>query len=216
MTDRREFANTVEFTARHCIGAGGGVLIALPDEYDGELNNPALDLLLDPAEVATPSMAAIAWLLANGVPIEAVTRFWAIGAARVIAIDSVIYMPCPIGDFAYVFACQTVDGVSDLAAWQPSSGRLMLRRGLVGLLGQRQAEEAHDDIAARPVRVWRTPLAWLRAGRSGCVVINPEIAAHILGGLPVGAEDESHAHALSALRVPAPRARVHAEWELVS
>ena len=61
-----------------------------------------------------------------------------------------------------------------------------------------------------------TPLAWLRAGRSGCVVINPEIAAHILGGLPVGAEDERHAHALNALRVPAPRARVHAEWELVS
>jgi hypothetical protein len=78
-------------------------------------------------------------------------------------------MPCAIGDFAYVFACQTIDGVADLAAWLSSSGRTMTPLGCAGLIGQRQAEEAHYDINARPVPVWRSPLGWLRAGRAGVV-----------------------------------------------
>jgi hypothetical protein len=150
-------------------------------------------------------------------------RRWAIGAAHVIAIPVGAvdhpgcgrYMPCPIGDFAFLFACQTTHGVADLAAWVPSSGRIMTRLGVAGMLGQRQAEEAHHDITARPMRVWRDPLGWLRAGRSGCVVVDQIMAAHILGGLPIGAEDERHAHELRALRVAAPRARVHADWCLV-
>jgi hypothetical protein len=50
------------------------VTIIRPDEHDGDRDNPALDLLLDPTEIATPSTAAIQWLLANGVSIESMAR----------------------------------------------------------------------------------------------------------------------------------------------
>jgi hypothetical protein len=183
--------------------------VSLPDEYDGErhadLENAALDLLLDPAEVSTPSTEAIRWLLAQGVVAETMARRWAIGANYVLFHPWGRYTPCVCGEFAFVFACQTVDGLSDLAAWQPSTGRLMTRLGAAGLLGQREAEEAHDDITDRPVSVWRTPLNWLRAGRKGVVIIDRETAAHILGGLPVIPEDEAFGRVLRALRVPPPR-----------
>jgi hypothetical protein len=187
--------------------------VSLPDEYDGEchadLENAALDLLLDPDEVSTPSTEAVRWLLAQGVAVETLARRWAVGANFVLFHPGGRYTPCVCGDFAFIFACLTVDGVSDLAAWQPSTGRLMTRLGAVGLLGQREAEEAHDDISARPVSVWRTPLNWLRAGRKGVVIIDREMAAHILGGLPVIPDDAQHGRALLALRVPPPRVMDH-------
>jgi hypothetical protein len=185
-----------------------------PDEHNGELANPARDLLLDPDEASTPSTAAIDWLRARGVTVETFARYWSVGAARVIEVPGgltdLAYMPCAIGDFAYIFACQTIDGVADLAAWVPSSRRLLTRLGVAGLLGQRQAEEARDDINARPLRVWRTPLGWLRAGRDGVVIIDPETAAHLLSGLPVIPEDIEFGRALAALRVPPPRVIAHA------
>jgi hypothetical protein len=77
--------------------------------------------------------------------------------------------------------------------------------GLAGLLGQRLAEEARDNITARPVRVWRTPLAWLRARGDGVVIADPELAAHLLSGLPIVPEDIEFGHALMGLRLPPPR-----------
>jgi hypothetical protein len=183
----------------------------LPDEYVGEhdadLENLALDLLLDSAEVSTPSTKAIRWLLSNGVAIETITRRWAIGAAHVCFQPTGRYTPVSCGDFAFVFACMTIDGVADLAAWQPSTARLMTRFGFAGLLGQRQAEEARDDITARPVQVWRNPLHWLRAGRGGVVVIDRAKAAHLLGDLNVTPDPTdiiAHGRELKALRVPPP------------
>ena len=179
-------------------------MTTVPDEYDGELDNPARDLLHDVAEVSTPSTAAIRWLDTQGVAIETIYRRAAIGTAYVCFQPTGRYTPVVTGEFAFIFACQTMDGVSDLAAWQPSTGRLMTRLGAVGVLGQREAEDARDDINARPVRVWRTPLNWLRAGRRGVVIIDREIGAYILSDLPV-IPDAEHGRALKRLRVPGPR-----------
>jgi hypothetical protein len=185
-------------------------------EYDADLENSALALILDPAEVSTPSTMAIRWLLSNGVAIEPVTRRWSIGAAHVCFQPTGRYTPASCGDFAFVFACMTIDGVTDLAAWQPSTGRLMTRLGFAGLLGQRQAEEAREDITARPVQVWRTPLHWLRAGRAGVVVIDRVKAALLLGDLNVTPDPTDivpHGRELKALRIPAPRVLVRTrEW----
>jgi hypothetical protein len=176
-------------------------------EFDGDLENPALDLLLDPDEVGVPSTDAIRWLLNNGAGIEAIGARWTVGAARVCFQPNGRYVPVPgLGSFAYVFACLASDGVADLAAWQPSSGRIMTRLGNAGLIGQIEAEKAASDITARPVNVWRSPLGWLRANRAGVVIVNPRLAAHLLGGLNVIPEDDNeHGRELRALRVPPPR-----------
>jgi hypothetical protein len=187
--------------------------VILPDLHDGDLANPALDLLLDPNEVSTPTTEVLRWLLGKGVAIEAIAAaadgrgrmHWAIGAARVCFQPDGYYTPAVTGDFAFIIAAQTSAGVADLVAWQPATGRLATRLGLAGLLGQRCAEEVRDEITPGPVRVWRTPLAWLRAGRDGVVIVDPELAAHLLSDLPVVPEDIEFGHALMALRLPPPR-----------
>jgi hypothetical protein len=75
--------------------------VIAPDEHNGDLANPALDLLLDPDEASTPSTAAIDWLLARGVTVETFARYWAVGAARVIEVGGLTdlaYMPCATAD----------------------------------------------------------------------------------------------------------------------
>jgi hypothetical protein len=155
--------------------------------------------------MATPSTAAIKWFLAHGVTVETLGRYWAVGAARVCFEPAGCYTPVVTGDFAFIFAAQTAAGVADLVAWQPATGRLATRLGVAGLLGQRFAEDARDSIAARPVRVWRSPLTWLRAGRDGVVVVDPEQAAYLLADLPLVPEDIEFRQSLMTLRVPPPR-----------
>jgi hypothetical protein len=190
-------------------------MMLLPDAHDGDLPNPARQLLLDPAEMATPTTEAIRWLITQGVAVETLARYCAVGAARVCFEPDGCYAPVANGDFAFIFAAQTSQGVADLVAWQPSTGRLATRLGVAGLLGQRQAEEACDDLAAA-VQVWRTPLSWLRAGRVGVVIVDPELAAHLLSGLPVIPEDIEFGHSLIALQLPPPRVIFSASGRLAA
>ncbi len=94
----------------------------------------------------------------------------------------------------------------DIAAWQPSSGRLGTWCRRAWALGQ-------DSIYAPRVNqhgalpVWRNPLHWLQAGRSGVVLIQPRLAAAFLCDTgPLLAEDVEHGRELKEqLARPAPR-----------
>lgn len=88
----------------------------------------------------------------------------------------------------------------DLLAW-PLVGRPApaLWLGRADILG---GEALRGDGS---VRAYRTPLDWLRAGRDGIVVLNPERPRWGLAGPAVAAQDVGHGLWLrSALALPQP------------
>lgn len=94
----------------------------------------------------------------------------------------------------------------DIAAWQPSSGRFGSWCHRAWALGQDSIYAARvNQHGALPV--WRNPLHWLQAGRSGVVIIQPRPAAAFLCDAgPLLAEDVEHGRELKEqLARPAPR-----------
>src|SRR5690242_233991 len=98
----------------------------------------------DPCEVGTPTTKAIRWLIDMGASIESIGDFgappetaFAVGAARVSFEPSGRYVPLPaMGTFAYILPSITLDGIVDLVAWQPTTGRVATRLGVAGLVGE--------------------------------------------------------------------------------
>jgi len=76
-------------------------------------------------------------------------------------------------------------------------GRWWLRRGSVCLLGDHMID--YYVLGADPVRVHRDPIAWLRAGGDGVVVLEDD-GYDILANLPAGlvAEDVEHGERIKA------------------
>jgi hypothetical protein len=179
-------------------------VLDLPRQVSGD-NPDAIAVYCDPNEAGTPDNATIRWLLDQGVTIEAMTAPLSILAGHVIYEPSGVYIPNAFGEFSCILPAFDGEGLVDLVAWSPRSGRIASRLGIVGLLGEGQAERAAANLAGVPLPIWRTPLDWLRAGRRGVVMVDRSCAAHLLGGLPVCAADASLARDLRGLRVPAPR-----------
>jgi len=92
----------------------------------------------------------------------------------------------------------------DLAAWNPDDGALALWHGVAAMLG---AENIFAPRFSEPLLVHETPLDWLRAGRRGVFIIDPQRAAPLLRlGEPLGVKREAHGRRLrQALTIPAPR-----------
>jgi hypothetical protein len=177
----------------------------------------ALDLFTDATEVGTLGADALRWLLDQGVTVAALATPWAIHAGHVSFEPSGLYRPNICGEFAYIFGCIDGDGLADLVAWSPRVGGIASRLGVAAVLGQRQAEEARDDVTARPLRIWRNPLGWLKAGRNGVVIVDHLGAAHLLADLPIAPEEDGGRHARelrAGLRVPPPR--IIAAWKPAS
>jgi hypothetical protein len=167
---------------------------------------PTLQLTADEQELGKLDGRGIRWLLDRGVNPLAVGTPWAIGAARVVIEPGGLYVPNCIGTYAYILPCIGTGGLIDLVCWIPATGEIASRLGVAAMLGQRQAEEAVDDTNVRPVPVWRSPLSWLRAARTGIVVVDAVRAGHLLSGLVLLAEDAAHAADLRRrLRVRPPR-----------
>jgi hypothetical protein len=140
----------------------------------------------------------------QGVTIDALTKPLAVLAARVVFQPNGTYSSNGIGEFTHIVPAFDIDGLADVVAWAPKSGRVASRLGISSMLGEEQAARASG--ASKPLLVWRDPVGWLRAGRRGVVIIEPEGAAVVLAGLPITAEDEAHArHLRATLKVPAPR-----------
>lgn len=166
----------------------------------------ALQLADNEQEVSKLDGRGLRWLVDRGVSPLAVGTPWAIGAARVVIEPGGLYVPNPIGSYSYILPCIGAGGLIDLACWIPATGEIASRLGVAAMLGQRQAEEAVDDVTAHPVPVWRSPLSWLRAARTGIVVVDAVRAGHLLSGLVLLAEDAAHADDLRRrLRVRPPR-----------
>jgi hypothetical protein len=92
----------------------------------------------------------------------------------------------------------------DLAAWNVDGGRLALWRGVASMLG---AENIFAPRLGQPLLVHETPLDWLRAGRRGVFIVDPQRAAPLLRlAEPLGVKREAHGRSLrQVLTIPAPR-----------
>jgi hypothetical protein len=94
--------------------------------------------------------------------------------------------------------------IVDLAAWNPDDGALALWRGVAAMLG---TENIFAPRLGEPLLVHETPLDWLRAGRRGVFIVDPQRAAPQLRlSEPLGVKREAHGRRLrQALAIPAPR-----------
>ena len=116
------------------------------------------------------------------------------------------YLPCPgVGEFAFVFAVIDCGTIIDAAAWQPKTGKIATRLGFGGMLGEGQVGRDEIGTTGRPLPVWRDPVGWLKAGRCGVVIAEPDLAAHRLAGIVISGEDHKHGRELrKRLRLPSP------------
>lgn len=103
-----------------------------------------------------------------------------------------------IGEPAFTMAVISNAGMIDIAAWQPETNRLTVWCGEGFALGERQIH--HPNPLAQGLRVFRTPIGWLRAGRCGIVIIRSKFARAVLGHVPLLiAEDDQHRSELQDL-----------------
>jgi hypothetical protein len=102
----------------------------------------------------------------------------------------------------------------DLIAWQPKSGKLATWRGAAFCLGD------VDDLFNPAVkfmggalRIHRTPLEWLCAGRDGIVIAQPKLAyGHFRDGMRIVCTDASHGQQLKKwLRAPTRKVEIFVE-----
>jgi hypothetical protein len=95
------------------------------------------------------------------------------------------------GELAFTFVVISNAGMIDIVAWQPETNRLAVWCGDGFALGERQIH--HPTPLVHGLRVFRTPIGWLRAGRCGIVIVRSKFARAVLGHVPLLiAEDEEH------------------------
>jgi hypothetical protein len=102
------------------------------------------------------------------------------------------------GELAFTFVVYSNAGMIDIAAWQPETKRLAVWCGEGFALGERQIH--HPNPLVQGLRVFRTPIGWLRAGRSGIVIVRSKFARSALADVAkLVAEDEQHREELQKL-----------------
>jgi hypothetical protein len=92
----------------------------------------------------------------------------------------------------------------DLAAWNPDDGALSLWRGMASMLG---AENIFAPrIESEALLVFADVAAWLRAGRRGVVVLDPQCARWCLSGERLVVDDPAFGRRLrDSLALPEPK-----------
>jgi hypothetical protein len=141
-----------------------------------------LDAGIDPADIASP---------------------WLICRARVIFGGNGRYRPDRIGEPALIIGVLD-NGLVDIAAWHPSTGRIATRLGVGAVLGLSAVDDGCGS-ASRPLPVWRDPVGWLLAHRCGIVIVDWGRTAHLLAGAVLQPEDKAHGAELTRrLRVLPP------------
>ena len=144
-------------------------------------------------------------LLSLGVPPEATVMC---GRARIQS-DGDRYQLDDDGLEVTILPCFDGGETIDLLAFAPADpANWWLRRGEAVFVG---GDALGDTVMDEPVRVFRTPLSWLRAGApaDGLVVLDDEIARRELAYHSVVAEDLAHGLELDRrLTIPAQRPQI--------
>ena len=142
-----------------------------------------------------------------------------------------LYLPCPVradlvvfqkngwfefardvgedgSEQAFTILVEGADGPSDIVAWQPKTHRIAFWLNRAFALGEEQIW--HPCLDDDPMRIWRTPMRWLRAGRQGLVILRPKAAFfHLTNLSAISAEDFEHGQELEHLLIPPkPRTRI--------
>ena len=124
-------------------------------------------------------------------------------------------MPLPGGRFDFApdgveaVVCEAIDPdgieVIDLVAWSADDpARVWTAIGAAAVLGANVAANPATFAFGRPLRLFRTPLCWLKAGCDGIAILDLDRAVRWLieADVPVlAAEDDAHAAELHAARV---------------
>lgn len=146
-------------------------------------------------------------------------RLWGQGVRNMAAlhVEPVVFLPNNRFEFArnardpsaavvaVVFlAPDDLGNPSDLAAWEPETGRLALWLGRVSMLGQ---DNLYGWRVGEPLVVHEMPIEWLQAGREGLFVIDPQRASPLLRMVePLGVNrPEFGRHLREALTIRPPR-----------
>jgi len=161
-------------------------------------------LWFDSEEMSIPDQHSLDWMHDRGVSPAAMSSPLAIHIARVI-FDGERYHPNLLGDFVYAMPIIVDNEIIDIAAWSPSTGEVGTRLGIGSCLGENLIGLDGAGTTGLPLQIWRAPLGWLLAERTGLVVVDEGLAAHRLSGVNLRAEDAAHASVLhNTLRVAPP------------
>jgi hypothetical protein len=95
------------------------------------------------------------------------------------------------GEPAFTFVVISNAGFLDIAAWHPQRNRLAVWFGHGFALGERQIH--HPNPLIHGLSVFRSPIDWLRGGRSGIVIVREDFTKVVLESVPLlVAEDHQH------------------------
>jgi len=132
----------------------------------------------------------------------------------ILAVTPVAFLPPGRFDFVddaaadaeMAAVCEVVLGaeaeVVDLCAWSCADPtRFATARGVADALGGDQVENPATYFGGRPLLVHRSPLAWIKSGCRGCVILNRRSAPDWLAPAPgrIAGEDIDHARELARL-----------------
>ena len=156
--------------------------------------------------LAAPPLEQIQKLVGVGVP-PATTCMT--GAARIQA-SGEYYQPDQDGFPAWIIPCMDQGETCDLLAFTSNEpGRWWTRLGEGAFVG---GDALGDAVMDEPVRVFRTPLSWLRAGApsDGLVVVDVDhkLARRVLADYPIIAEDIAHGDELERELTVVQRPRI--------
>lgn len=111
----------------------------------------------------------------------------------------------PEGVEVVVLACLSEwEEVDDLIAFRPGDpGKVRSYDGRAVFLGEHVVANPATYAFQQPLRVFRDPLGWLKAGGQGAVILDKSRVWRRLLDVPaIAAEDELHAKELASLRKP--------------
>jgi hypothetical protein len=134
-----------------------------------------------------------------GIGINAIAMPLALAKARVAFQGGHCFEFDAHAEMALILPCIEDGDLVDLVAWQPQASRLATWLGRAKALGW--ADLYSPSLTGEPVKVWASPVGWLKAGRRGLVPIGVERMARslFLWGDHVSAlvcENPEHARAI--------------------
>ena len=176
----------------HDVGAGTTLQGLLADFYDR----------------ADPTPELLAYIRREPIPMGAVYAF-----AGMIAVARVRFFAGRHFDFdddgmpgVVIEALgDDAESIEDLVAWPlDRPDKFATALGRARGLGVDQARNPASIFGGKPLRVWRTPLAWLKAGCQGVVILNQSAAVLWLGDAlgTIAGEDIEHAREIGRLLHP--------------